>query len=105
MACLSQTSGTSPSPQGAEERKQKGPPERSPFETSVTGNLLADDADTAAASAPDIDADEQEQPDHVDEVPVPGREFEAEMLGRGEVAAIGADQADNQEDGPDQHME
>ena len=31
---------------------------------------------------PDIDADEQEQPHHVDEVPVPGGELEAEMLGR-----------------------
>ena len=32
------------------------------------------------AVAPDIDADEQEQPHHVDEMPVPGGEFEAEML-------------------------
>src|SRR5260364_377751 len=57
------------------------------------------------AVAPDIDADEQEQPDHVDEVPVPGGELEAEMLLRREVAGIGADQADQQEDGADQHVE
>ena len=54
------------------------------------------------AVAPDIDADEQEQPHHVDEMPVPGGEFEAEMLGRREMSGIGADQADDQEDGADQ---
>src|SRR5260370_15517730 len=57
------------------------------------------------AVTPDIDTDEQEQPDHVDEMPVPGGEFEAEMLGRAEMPGIGADQADDQEDGADQHIE
>src|SRR3954465_8687876 len=57
------------------------------------------------AVAPDVDADEQEQPDHVDEMPVPGGELEAEMLGRREMTGIGADQADDQEDGTDQNME
>src|SRR6266700_6093287 len=57
------------------------------------------------AMTPDIDAGKQEQPDHVDEVPVPGGEFEAEVLGRREVAGIGAPQADDQEDGADQHVE
>src|SRR6202040_4201402 len=33
------------------------------------------------AGAPHIDAGEQEKPHHVDEAPVPGGEFEAEMLG------------------------
>ena len=51
--------------------------------------------------APDIDAGEQEQPDHVNEVPVPGRGLEAEMLLRLEVAGKGAEQADGQEDGSD----
>src|ERR1043166_8424119 len=55
--------------------------------------------------APDIDAGEQEQPDHVDEVPVPGGELEAQMLLRREVAGIGAPQAHAQEDSADQHME
>src|SRR6266849_4482011 len=55
--------------------------------------------------APDIDADEQEQPHHVDEMPVPGGEFEPEMLLRGEMAGIGAGEADDQEDGADQHVE
>ena len=40
-----------------------------------------------AAPAPDVDAGEQEQPHHVDEVPVPGGELEAEMLLRREVPA------------------
>src|SRR5689334_6100982 len=57
------------------------------------------------AVAPDIDADEQKQPDHIDEVPVPGGEFEAEMLGRREMPGIGAHQADDQEHGSDQHVE
>src|ERR1700710_352707 len=57
------------------------------------------------AVAPDVDAYEQEQPYHVDEMPVPGGEFEAEMLGRGEVPGQGAEQAHDQEDGADQHME
>jgi hypothetical protein len=51
-------------------------------------------ADDRAAIAPDIDRDEQEQPDHVHEVPVPGGEFEAEMLFRREVTGIDAEQAD-----------
>src|SRR5260221_12463662 len=57
------------------------------------------------AMTPDVDADEQKQPDHADEMPVPGGEFEAEMLGRREMPGIGADQADNQEDGADKHWE
>src|SRR5687768_57302 len=57
-----------------------------------------------AARAPDIDAGEQEQPDHVDEVPVPGGELEAEMLGRRELAHVGTDQAHGEEDGADDDM-
>src|SRR3954453_12533832 len=54
-----------------------------------------------APAAPDVDADEQEQPHDVDEMPVPGRRLEAEMLLRGEVAFVRADQADDQEDRAD----
>src|SRR3974377_1874579 len=54
--------------------------------------------------APDIDAGEQEQPDHVDEAPVPGGKLEPEVLGGGEMAEIGADQADDQERRADDHM-
>src|SRR5580704_4472089 len=50
-----------------------------------------------APRTPDIDAGEKEQPYDVDEVPIPGRELEAEMLFRRELAGIGADQADNEE--------
>src|ERR1700730_17909632 len=42
------------------------------------------------AVPPDIDADEQEQPHDVDEMPVPGGEFETEMLSRGKMPGIGA---------------
>ena len=38
-------------------------------------------------------------------MPVPGGEFEAEMLGRAEMPGIGAKQTDDQEDRADQHME
>src|ERR1043166_5657461 len=57
------------------------------------------------AVTPDVDADEQEQPNHVDEMPVPGGEFETEMLGRREMAGQRTEQTDGQEDGADQHME
>src|SRR5882672_6959953 len=43
----------------------------------------------ARRRSPDIDAGEQEQPHHVDEVPVPSGEFEAEMVRRREVALVG----------------
>ena len=49
----------------------------------------------ASAAAPYVDADEQEQPHHVDEVPIPGREFEAEMLLRRELTSHRAQQADD----------
>src|SRR5436189_3849152 len=55
-------------------------------------------------AAPDVDASEQEQPHHVDEVPVPGGEFEAEMLLRREVPQISSDQAHDQKDRADDHM-
>src|ERR1700674_6068963 len=54
------------------------------------------------AMPPDIDADEEEQPHHVDEMPVPGGEFEAEMLRRGEMPGVSARQAYDQEVGSDQ---
>ena len=50
------------------------------------------------SAAPDIDRCEQEQPDHVDEVPIPGGGLEADMIFRREVAAQNPHQADEQED-------
>src|SRR3954470_1980802 len=61
--------------------------------------------DRRAPAAPDIDRDEQEQPHDVDEMPIPGRGFEAEMLAGREIAAIGADQVHDQEDRSDQNVE
>src|SRR5438067_617486 len=57
-----------------------------------------------AARAPHVDAGEQEQPHDVDEVPVPGGELEPEMLGRREVAAQRTQQADDEENGADDHV-
>src|ERR1017187_1200638 len=56
------------------------------------------------AGAPYIYAGEQEQPHHVDEMPVPGGELEAEMLLGIEVAGQRADQADDQKDRANDHM-
>src|SRR5262249_24282405 len=53
---------------------------------------------------PHIDAGEQKQPDYVDEMPIPGGEFEAEMLRRSEVTEISAAQANDQECGADDHV-
>ena len=61
--------------------------------------------DSHAGRGPDIDAGEEEQPDHVDEMPVPGGGFEAEMLLWREMAGERAEQADDQEDGSDDDME
>src|SRR6266545_608123 len=54
--------------------------------------------------APHIDAREQEEPNHVDEMPVPGGGLEAEMLRRLEMTGERAEQADGQEDGADDDM-
>src|SRR5579864_893831 len=56
------------------------------------------------AGAPHIYAGEQEQPHHVDEMPIPGGEFEAEMLGRAEMAGHRAGKTHDQEDRADNHM-
>src|SRR5205809_7086917 len=56
------------------------------------------------ARAPDIDAGEQEQPHHVDEMPIPGGELEAEMLPWGELTEKGAQQAHRKKDRADDHM-
>ena len=57
------------------------------------------------AFAPHINAGEEEEPDNVDEMPVPRRRLETEMAGGGELAGHGAEQAHGQEDGSDDDME
>src|SRR6185437_1999009 len=56
------------------------------------------------ARPPHIDEGEEEQPHDVDEVPVPGGGFEAEVMVGREVAAHGANKADDQEDRADDDM-
>src|SRR5690606_36309797 len=53
------------------------------------------------SGTPDIDDGEQEQPDDVDEVPVPGRGLEPDVFLRREVSGIGPVEADDQEDRAD----
>src|SRR3984885_11293267 len=52
-----------------------------------------------------VDADEQEQPHDIDEVPVPGGSLEAEMPLRRELAGAGSEPADGQEAGADDDVE
>src|ERR1700731_3125762 len=83
-------------------QNKRGGPAAAPC--SICGDKLLGAHQAAAAGAPDIDAAEQEQPHHVDEVPVPGGELEAEMLLGGEMAGIDAGEANDQENRPDDDM-
>src|SRR5947208_8743626 len=62
------------------------------------------DAFRVNAGPPHIDAGEQEQPDHVDEMPVPGGELGAEMLLRAELSKDGAQQAYAEKNRADDHV-
>src|SRR3546814_8295267 len=68
-----------------------------PFWLGVSSGTWLVRSDRRAPAAPDIDDDEEEQPHDVNEVPVPGRRLEAEMLLRREMALVGAHQADDQD--------
>src|ERR1700745_1497506 len=65
--------------------------------------LLASLPSNDCAAAKEGDADEQDQPHHVHEMPVPGGGFEAEMALRGELLIHGAEQADDEEACADDH--
>src|SRR5262245_60820177 len=69
-----------------------------PFETR---DLLGS---VQRARSPDIYTGEEKQPYHVNEVPVPGCEFETEMLFRSEVAGHRTREANDQEDRTDDHV-
>src|SRR3546814_20694285 len=49
----------------------------------------------------DVCSSDLEQPDDIDEMPIPGSRFETEMLLGGEVAIVKALQADREDDGAD----
>src|SRR5690349_15670408 len=70
----------------------------------ATGGRRSFGADGAAA-APPVDADEQEQPDDVDEVPVPRRRLEAEMVIGLEMPGERAEEIHGEEAGADDDME
>src|SRR5271170_7449491 len=59
----------------------------------------------SAAAAPPIDADEQKQPDDIDEMPIPSRCLEAEMVVRLEMPEPCPDQADDQKGRADDDVE
>src|SRR5262245_9324166 len=56
------------------------------------------------ARSPNVYAREEEQPYDVDEMPVPGGEFEAEMLFGGEVACQRSEQTNDEENRADDHV-
>src|SRR6476646_110111 len=56
------------------------------------------------AGAPDIDPGEEEQPYHVDEMPIPGGGLETEMTCRREMSRNGPAQTHDQEDRADDHV-
>src|SRR5262249_8410613 len=56
------------------------------------------------ARSPHVDAGEQEQPNHVDEMPVPSRELQSEMLFGIELPRKSATEAYHQEDRSDDHV-
>src|SRR5579863_2708228 len=61
--------------------------------------------DSRAGPAPPIDADEEEQPHHVDEMPIPRRRLEAEMMVGLELAGNRAPEIDREEAGADDDVE
>src|SRR5580658_2486732 len=57
--------------------------------------------DCRAPGAPQVDAAEQEQPNDVDEMPVPGRELEPDVMARRKLAGPSAREANEQENHAD----
>lgn len=55
--------------------------------------------------APEIDRDKQEQPHHINKVPIPRRGLESKMAFRREMAFLRAYPAHKQENSSDQNME
>jgi hypothetical protein len=84
--------------------RQQPPPRLFTHIPKDTGAARRSSLEVAAPIAPDVNAEEEEDPDHVHEVPIPLGEFQAEMLFRLEVAGIGAQQAHEQEDRADDHV-
>jgi len=69
--------------------------------TACIGPTVRSSVGARRAGTPDVDGGEQEQPDHVDEVPVPGGGLEAEVLLGREMTLERPHQADEQEDRAD----
>src|SRR5262249_25004784 len=92
--------GRHASPRRRQAPSNRAPPKQTAVATAGRRPSMSaggGDSLVSRAGTPDVDAGEQEQPHHLDEMPVPGAELEAEMLLGREVAEIGADQAHDQE--------
>src|SRR6266851_1487523 len=82
-------------------RPQRGQRQASPVDRTLNSMACVG----AGPCAEEIDASEQEQPDYVDEMPVPGRGLEPEMMLGLEMAGPCPEEADDQEGGADDDME
>src|ERR1044071_5650330 len=100
---LSQNGAIVSTPRNSAPRPQRG--QRAKRLARATLELACMSACRHRALPPHKDAGEQEEPHHVDEVPVPGRSFETEMTRRGELAGHSAEEADSEEDRADDDVE
>ena len=60
---------------------------------------------STSVTASNINAGKEEQPNHVDEVPIPSCGLKSEVLLGLEMSRIGPEEAHRQEDSAHQHME
>src|SRR5690349_1358785 len=104
-ATVSRPWRTLPLPQRGQRQASAAASGESAGASPLTGRGDASSREVCARAAPPVDADEEEQPDHVDEVPVPGRGLEAEVVRRREMALDGAAEVHREEGRADDHVE
>src|SRR5579872_2940976 len=103
-ATVSRPWSTLPLPQRGQRQVSAAASGESAGASPLTGLGGRSSRELRARAAPPVDADEQEQPDHVDEMPVPGRRLEAEMMRRREMALDGAAEVHGEEGRADDHV-
>src|SRR5579883_2822198 len=104
-ATVSRPWSTFPLPQRGQRQASAAATGETAPPSPVTDGIAPSARELRARAAPPVDADEQEQPDHVDEVPVPGCGLEAEVMVRREVPLDGAAEVHREEGGADDHVE
>src|SRR5262249_34229191 len=90
---------------GGTQRRNRGKGGRKALRSLYRQLGSAGHAGAAAALAPPVDADKQEQPDDVDEVPIPRGRLEPEVVVGLEISAPGPKQADDQDRRADDDVE